>query len=124
MSGKFVLIASYVKSGNTWTRIVFAKLQRGLDFPLNGLDGIFAGMLLRVIFDGFAPVNAADLLTNELEAYLPDVHRRIAEQIEDRIFIKVHGAAHRTWKDEWIYPPECVHSTIYLVRHPYDVAVS
>ena len=25
---------------------------------------------------------------------------------------------------EWLYPPEAIHSVIYLVRHPFDVAVS
>jgi aryl sulfotransferase len=124
MSGSFVPIASYPKSGNTWMRIFFEKLQRGSDFSINDLDGNFHGILLRVLFDRLAPVNAADLLPREVEFFLPGVFRHLAAEIEGQEFVKVHETARLTELGEWLIPPECVQSAIYLARHPYDVAVS
>jgi len=126
MSGSFVLVASYPKSGNTWTRIIFEKLRRGAGkaFSINELDASYHGISRRFAFDSYVPVNAADLLTEELENFLPDFYRQLAAKIDGKVFLKAHDAAKRNGQGEWLYPPGCIHSVIYLVRHPYDVAVS
>ncbi|HEY1612873.1 MAG TPA: sulfotransferase domain-containing protein [Rhizomicrobium sp.] len=124
MSKTLVLIASYPKSGNTWTRIVFERLRRGPEFPIGALVGRFQGTQLRHAFDAIAPVEAADLLPAEIELFLPEVFRRIASDLPERTFVKTHDAARRNAEGEWLHPPECVHAVIYLARHPFDVAVS
>jgi aryl sulfotransferase len=126
MSASFVLIASYPKSGNTWTRIVLEKLRRGIDaaFSINDLDAKLHGILRRLVFDSFAPVNAADLLTEEMEVFLPDVYRLAAREIEGLVLIKAHDAAKRNLSGEWLYPPDCMPTVLYLARHPFDVATS
>ena len=126
MSANFVLIASYPKSGNTWTRIVLEKLHRGADMPLsiNALDAKLHGMVRRLAFDSVAPVNAADLLTEEMELFLPDLYRRVAVEMEGLVLVKAHDAAKRNIAGEWIYPPDCVPTVLYLARHPFDVAAS
>ncbi|HEX3429378.1 MAG TPA: sulfotransferase domain-containing protein [Rhizomicrobium sp.] len=126
MSGSFVLIASYPKSGNTWMRVVLEKLRRGGEQPvsINDLDIRYQGGSRRAAFDSWAPVNAADLTFDEIEGFLPDVYRRLAAEIQDFAPVKVHDAASRNFRGEWIYPPDCVKRVIYLVRHPFDVAVS
>lgn len=124
MSGNFALIASYPKSGNTWTRIVFERLARGIDLPLNSMDGNLHGTTRRLMFDTFAPVNASDLLPDEVDNYLPGVYRSFAAGFTGTLYLKVHECA-RTRQDAlWLYPPEIVSAVIYLVRHPFDVAVS
>lgn len=124
MSGSFVLIASYPRSGNTWARIVFEKLRRGSNLSINALDGNLYGAERRLMFDTFSPVNAADLLPEEVEEFLPHVYRRFAEAISDTIFVKVHECARIKGGAGLLYPPEYVKSVLYFVRHPFDVAVS
>jgi aryl sulfotransferase len=126
MSGRFVLVVSYPKSGNTWTRLVLEHLRRGagLPFPINDLDANFHGAARRYAFDSWMPVNAAELLTVEMEGYLPDLYRRLAPGLKGVVFVKAHDAAKRNFRGEWIYPPDCMSTVLYLVRHPFDVAVS
>jgi aryl sulfotransferase len=124
VSGKLVLIASFPKSGNTWTRIVLERLRRGVDFPLGKLHSGFQGMQRRIIFDDFSPVNAADLRTDEFELLLPDFYRQLDSESREPTFVKVHDMVRRNTEGEWLYPPECVSAAIYIVRHPFDVAVS
>ena len=126
MSGRFVLIASYPKSGNTWTRIVLEHLRRGAGqlFSLHDLDAKYHGIMRRLAFDRLMPVNAADLLPAEIDAYLPDLYRALIREIDGTVFLKVHDAAKRNIRGEWIYPSDSIRDVIYLVRHPFDVAVS
>jgi aryl sulfotransferase len=124
MSCTLVLIASYPKSGNTWTRLVFEKLRRGRGFSMNSLDGSYQGIHRRLLFDRIMPVNAADLRSEEVENLLPEMYRQLAAETSDSAFVKVHDNIRRTRWGEWIYPPDCVRAAIYLTRHPFDVAVS
>jgi hypothetical protein len=126
MTSKFCLVASYPKSGNTWTRLVFENLARGSVTPIsiNNMTGGVHGFGRRILFDALAPVNASDLLESEIESFLPAVFRHFAEQGTGQIFVKVHDCAHRSAMGEWLYPPDCVNAVAYLVRHPFDVAVS
>ncbi len=124
MSAGFILVASYPKSGNTWTRIVFERLRNGADFPINALAAQAYGASLRRTFDSIAPAEAADLLPNEIDEFLPDVYRHVAAELGAPLFVKVHDAARRTRSGEWLFPPDCVRSVVYVARHPFDVAVS
>ena len=126
MSGRFVLVASYPKSGNTWTRIVLQILQRGVDrpFSINDLEAKLNGIVRRIVFDNWLPVNAADLLPGEMEGLLPDLYRRLAPELQEVALVKAHDVAKRNVRGEFIYPPDCMRTVIYLVRHPFDVAVS
>ncbi|HEX4078510.1 MAG TPA: sulfotransferase domain-containing protein [Rhizomicrobium sp.] len=126
MSGAFVLVASYPKSGNTWTRIVLEKLRRGAGrpFSINDLDAQLHGILRRLAFDSWVPANAADMVMEEIEDFLPAVYRRAVREIEGHVLVKVHDAARRNRDGEWLYPPDCMSNVIYLARHPFDVATS
>ncbi len=124
MTANLILIASYPKSGNTWTRMVFEKLRHGLEFSLNNLDGSFQGIHRRMLFDRMFPVNAAELWPEEVENMLPSMYRQLSAETAGQAIIKVHDNVRRTPSGEWVYPPECVSAAIYLTRHPFDVAVS
>jgi aryl sulfotransferase len=124
MSASLVPIASYPKSGNTWIRIFLERLKYGPDHPINSIDGGLQGMFRRQVFDALVPVNAADLLSDEIEFFLPDVYRRFAAELKGDAFVKVHDTARRNRQGEWLYPTDSVRLVIYVVRHPFDVAVS
>lgn len=122
MTRPFILVASYPKSGNTWTRIILERLIQGPDLPINSMNKALGGGGRRRIFDQFSPVDASDLLPDEIVGFHAEVYRRFAAVADGRAFIKVHEVACR--HGMWIYPPECVEAVVYLVRHPFDVAVS
>jgi hypothetical protein len=126
MSRNLVLIASYPKSGNTWVRLVLEKLLHGREaFSINDLSHGFQGYPRRLMFDSIAPVSAADLLPQEVDEFLPLVYRQFNNEMLQRSLMKVHDCARRSVRSgEWIFPPECVQTVLYLVRHPFDIAVS
>src|SRR5437588_12362456 len=97
MNGRFVLIASYPKSGNTWTRIVLEILKRGAGrpFSINDLNAKYHGVVRRIAFDNWLPVNAADLLPNEINLWLPDLYRRLVDVLDDNVLVKGHDSAKR-----------------------------
>jgi aryl sulfotransferase len=125
MDAPLVLIASYPKSGNTWTRAVL----QGILTPehagdINRIDIGLYGQNRRALFDHYAPASAAELTPEEIDRFLPAVLREFAADTRALTFLKVHDAARRTDRGEWLYPPEAVRAVLYLVRHPFDVALS
>src|SRR5580698_7634696 len=126
MSKNLILVAGYPKTGSTWIRLMFEALTRPLDgrVAINELSDGFYGAWHRLMFDEIAPVNAADLLPDEIDDLQPGVFRQVALELTRPVLVKTHCAAYRTRSGEWLFPPDCIRSVIYLVRHPFDVAVS
>jgi aryl sulfotransferase len=126
VSGRLVLISSYPKSGNTWTRAVLEQLRRGPNwaFSINDMPTGFYGFSRRMLFDIISPVNAADLFVDEIENMFPYVLRQLVQEDSYTHIMKVHDDARRTKAGDWLYAQDAVYSVIYLVRHPFDVAVS
>jgi hypothetical protein len=124
MSGELVLISSYPKSGNTWARLILECLLRNEAVSINDIGIGHYGLKRRMIFDALAPAEAAELLPDEIDALMPHVLSNLADAAEGTIFIKVHDRLRRTGHGEWLFPPDRVKAVIYLVRHPFDVAVS
>ena len=126
MSGRLVLVSSFPKSGNTWTRAVLEHLRRGPEwqFSINKMPSAFYGFTRRRLFDILSPVNAGDLFIDEIEDRLPIILRELVKLDSYTHIMKVHDDARRTKSGEWLYPADSVHCVIYLVRHPFDVAVS
>ena len=125
MTGRMILVSSFPKSGNTWARAVLEQLRRGPDwqFSINEMPTGYYGASHRLLFDAMSPVNASDLVMDEIYNMLPKVYAELAK--EDAInILKVHDTCRRVSTGEWLYPADSVYSVIYLVRHPFDVAVS
>jgi aryl sulfotransferase len=121
--GSLYWLASYPKSGNTWTRVLLTNYLRNTDTPadINDLEG---GPIAsaRSVFDDHVGIEASDLSQDEIERYRPYVYEYLSREHERRLakypqlpppFLKVH--------DAYTYTTAGV---IYLVRHPFDVAVS
>jgi hypothetical protein len=126
MTKNLILVAGYPKAGTTWIRLMFEALTRSLDgrVAINELSDGFYGAWRRLLFDEIAPVNAADLVPDEIDDLHPGVFRQVASELSRPVLVKTHCAAYRTRSGEWFYPPDCVRSVVYLVRHPFDIAVS
>lgn len=125
MEPTLVLLASYPKSGNTWTRIILqGLLDARVAGDMNAVDIGLYGKRKRMLFDEFAPADAADLLPREIDDWMPWVNTRIANELPSPVIVKTHEKARRNRAGQWLYPPECVRAVLYLVRHPFDVAAS
>jgi aryl sulfotransferase len=117
-----VWLASYPRSGSTWTRAVLAALT-GPDLDINALEG---GPIAssRAAIDARIGFASTDLLPDEIDALRPrcdaaldaDLDRIRVRKIHDGLFTGPGGAP--------IVSPAATRSAIYLVRDPRDVAVS
>lgn len=122
---RIVWLSSYPKSGNTWMRFWLANyLQpRAGGIPVDQLSFGHVASLRRV-FDEWSGLESSELTDEEVETARADTFRAIAAHSRSNVFLKVHDAWHC---DHWgapIFPPDVTRVVLYIVRHPYDVAVS
>ncbi len=119
-----VWLASYPKSGNTWTRAFLTSYLGAADeADINDLEG---GPIAssRQSFDLAVGVEAACLLPEEVENLRPAAFRVQAREQGRRVFIKTHDAWTHTPAGEPLFPADVTHGAVYIVRNPLDVAVS
>src|SRR5690242_14591035 len=92
-----VWLASYPKSGNTWTRaflhnLVHATLDQAQDQQINELDQFSIGIAGKYLYEkilGFAPTSED---RNKIAAARPKVQQYVADAIEGLAFVKTHDA--------------------------------
>jgi aryl sulfotransferase len=125
-SQKICWLASYPKSGNTWTRILLANLLGDEQDESDELTIDLAGSIAsnRVQFDNLTGLSSSDMTDDEIDLLRPDANRAIAATAKKMIYTKVHDAYHDSGNGEAIFPEDCSFGVIYLVRNPLDVAVS
>ena len=118
-----IWLASYPKSGNTWVRAVLANYlnRAGNDADINALGGAPIASA-RSAFDACTLVRAAELSAEEIRRCRPDLYRYWASVLTAPTVVKVHDAYDRT--DPVLFPREVTRASIYVIRHPFDVAVS
>jgi aryl sulfotransferase len=122
---KIYWIASYPKSGNTWTRTFLTNYWRNLDQPvdINELEG---GPIAsaRNLFDESVGLESSDLTSAEIERLRPRVYRAVAEASPENLYLKVHDAYTYTPDGVPLLSKEATAGAIYLIRNPLDVLVS
>lgn len=122
---RIVWLASYPKSGNTWTRVLLTNYLRGADVPaaINGLDG---GPIAsaRVWFDEPVGIEASQLPAHVVARLRPEVYRMQAQESPYLQFLKVHDAWTRVDTGEGMFPADVTRAVVYLMRNPLDVAGS
>lgn len=122
---KIYWLASYPKSGNTWTRIFLTNYMSDKDEPAD-INKLRGGPIAsdRDIFDRWAGVEASDLTFEDIADLRPHVYRQMALHISHPLYIKVHDACIRNSDGDMLFPPDVTGSVIYLIRNPLDVAIS
>ena len=120
-----IWLASYPKSGNTWTRIFLTNYLRD-EADENNLNDLEGGPIAssRQIFDLAVGVEASCLLPSEVEILRPAVYRVLARDHHRLLFIKTHDAWTHTPSGEPLFPADVTRGVVYIVRNPLDVAVS
>lgn len=124
--GNIIWLASYPKSGNTWCRIFLNNLLSDQEEPvdINSLNETGSISSARQLFDEMVGIDSGDFRQDEIDYYLPRVHKLRSDQLKEKEFIKSHDAYTRNKNGEWLIPVEATYRAIYLVRNPLDVCVS
>jgi len=122
---KIYWLASYPKSGNTWTRIFISNYLSDKDEPVD-INKIKGGPIAsdRDIFDRWAGVEASDLTFDDIADLRPHVYRQMALHIGHPLYIKVHDACTRNSDGDMLFPADVTGGVVYLIRNPLDVAIS
>ncbi len=123
-----VWLASYPKSGNTWTRAFLHNLVKAISGEadtqnINSLGRFTAGLGGKELYAkilGFEPTNEH---RDEIAAARHEVQRRAAEHFDGLLFIKTHQALVLD-RGTTTINFEVTAGAIYIVRNPLDVAIS
>lgn len=120
-----IWLASYPKSGNTWTRALLAGYFGEGAFDLNHLGAEMALGGLRSLGD-LLGIDPHLLHPDELLAMRPAAAHRLAADVVDRetpAIHKLHSANHDATPGEPVFPAGAGRA-LYVVRDPLDVAAS
>ena len=120
-----VWLASYPKSGNTWTRIFLANYLVNGDkpVPINQAHRFAMG---DSVAKTYAMAAQTSINTGDLDQVL-DLRGRVLRGIvangADVNFVKTHNFQ-GSMKGRLLIPKELTRSAVYIVRNPLDVVVS
>jgi aryl sulfotransferase len=122
MSG-IVWLASFPKSGNTWTRIFLTNYQRNSEVPadINDLEPTPISAA-RVKIEDALGIDLADLTADEIDVLRPAAYRRMAAAAVETQFMKVHDGYYANMRGEPLLSG--ARAVVYIVRNPLDVCVS
>jgi len=120
-----VWLASYPKSGNTWVRAFLANYSANARQPvdINTLPDFAFGDMRSEYFARAAGKPAETLTDDEIAQLRPQVHRDLARNDEELVFVKTHTVL-AVIRNVPAITPETTAGAIYVVRNPLDVAPS
>lgn len=124
MSGIYWL-ASYPKSGNTWTRTLLTNYLGEKEVPADinaiGTDSIASA---RHLFDEYIGLSSSELDDEQIKLYQPLIYEQMAKESQRTLYMKVHDAYTLNAKNRPIIPESVTQGVIYILRNPLDVTVS
>src|SRR6188768_3831506 len=122
---EIVWLASYPKSGNTWTRS-FITSYLGEETDELDINHLTAGPISshRNFLDQAAGIEASCLLPTEIDSLRAAAFRLFAGERKRTQFLKTHDAWQLTAQGEPIFPPDISRGVVYIARNPLDVVVS
>ena len=120
-----VWLASYPKSGNTWTRAFLHNLLRNPPQPasVNELDRFCFGDSAAVWYQKLSGRNPTEMNNKEIAELRPKVHMAFARSSPDSVFVKTHCALVEAEGVQMITMSASA-GAIYIVRNPLDVVLS
>lgn len=121
---RIVWLASYPKSGNTWARLFLTSYianEEKFD-PNHALKGSFHDAS-RILMSKTLGVTTEGLDSKVVSGMRPGYLAQLAKSGKKDVLVKTH-VANGAWNNVPMVPPKLTRAAIYLVRHPFDVAVS
>jgi hypothetical protein len=118
-------LASYPKSGNTWTRAFLANLFMNAKQPIdiNRLTNFAFAEYRLEFYEQVSGKKRGDLTDEDLNLLRPKVQQLIARSSPNTVFVKTHSVMGFTNGVPNILP-DATEGGIYIVRNPLDVCVS
>ncbi len=122
--GGIYWIASYPKSGNTWFRAFLQNFLEDGEQPVN-INNLSTGSIAssRNWLDEVLGFDTADLDFDETDRLRPDVYKWSLNDT-DIGYHKIHDAYISTVDNEPLICPESTLGALYIIRNPFDVALS
>lgn len=118
-------LASYPRSGNTWTRLLLDSYVRGgAGVDINNIGVVRHTLYSTTVFDGLMGVSSVDLDPAQILAWRPAVLRKWLEQNDQTTLVKCHDMRRRQPDGDWLIPADVSLGGTCLVRDPRDVALS
>ena len=125
MSAKFIWIASYPKSGNTWLRAfllhLFMDAQKQL--PLNDVSEMAISDSLVRDYDAAAKEVRREWPERETAAKRAAVQKYLSDKYDVTKFAKTHSVF-TPWHGHRMFDVSCIAGAICVVRNPLDVVAS
>jgi hypothetical protein len=120
-----VWLASYPKSGNTWTRAFLHNLLRNPKDPynVNQLTEFTHSDAQMRWYNLFDPRPGDQISKEEVAALRPRVHEAMMKSFPDSVFVKTHNALVED-RGTAMITMACTAGAIYVVRNPLDVVIS
>lgn len=122
---RIIWLASYPKSGNTWTRMLLANYFMDPKQPpdINTVHRFASSDVRQDLFDLVAGGRFEARNFDHWVEVRPKVVRMIAASKPGHQFVKTHCQVKRLGPHDLI-PPECTAAAIYIMRNPFDVVLS
>lgn len=127
--GGIIWLASYPKSGNTWTRaflhnfIAQEEAPKGETYDINKMNVLSTSDNGPAWYTEVLGKPAKEATHQELAKARPLVHKFIHDQSSGFIFLKTHNAM-VVHDDVPLHTPQYTAGGIYIVRNPLDVVIS
>lgn len=126
MAGSIYWLASYPKSGNTWTRsFINALLNKEPEEELD-INALNTGAIAssRHWLENGLGFDIDQLDHEEVDRLRPYAYRWLARQLDGYGYHKIHDAYTYLPNGLPVFPSEASSGALYIVRNPLDVAVS
>jgi hypothetical protein len=123
--GAIIWLASYPKSGNTWTRALLHNLLVNEDEPIdiNRLNSFCLGESKGEYYSQLDQRPLTEISDREIAELRLKVHKSLTFASPDSVFVKTHNYLGE-WEGVPLVNMEVTAGAIYVLRNPLDVVIS
>ena len=123
--GGIIWLASYPKSGNTWTRAFIQNLLLNPKEPvdINVMHHFTLGDGGKIFYEQVSGKPFDELTRREIASLIPKIHELFSKAHPDSVFVKTHSAL-ANLREVPLITMEYTAGAIYIIRNPLDVVNS
>ncbi len=123
--GNIFWLASYPKSGNTWTRAFISNLRHEEPEPVD-INAFFTGAIAsaRGWVESALDFDINELSHDEIDKLRPTAYNWLSQQLKEPEYHKIHDAYTRQSNGEALIPSTATRGALIIIRNPLDVAIS